>query len=418
MNEWDTVLPAARVVRATLVAATERLAAELTAPTGDAPAWSEFEWRAAMAVSVMHGISGLLAGRQRWRGVPAWQGFLDEQLEQSRRREKRARRLLAELDLSAREAGLPLLAMKGSALLALALYAPGERPMSDLDLLARPGDGAAADAVIRANGYALSVAGPRHSAYEPLGPRPGCAFGEHEGNPTKIELHEAVREPLPVRPIDITAQLLPAGAAPGLNPYASTAALMRHLLLHAAGNVCNRSVRLIQLHDIARLGARLQADEWQQALAPADDGRPAWWAVPPLALARRHFPGLLPPGLLQAALAPALAACPPGLRGRGAAFSLTASSLSHLDTPLLPGIAWAHTGSEALLFAWRRLRPQRPERLARQHSAAREHWLASSPWARQPRWVKALRFLRGAPPRVQTLYNLHAALAYRPGSSA
>ncbi len=418
VKEFDIRLPKASVTRAALRETTNRLAAELALPTDGVPDWNDFEWRAAMAASVMHGISGLLAGRLRWQGPPAWAAFLAEQLDQSRRRERRARELLARLDRSAREAGLPLLAMKGSALLALGVYAPGERPMSDVDLLARPGDMAATDGLITANGYALDIAKRRHRAYEPLGQGSDRAFGEHEDNPTKIELHEAVREPLPLHEIDITADLLPPAAAPGLNAYASTAALMRHLLLHAAGNLCNRCVRLIQLHDIALLGARLDAAAWHEALAPASDGRPAWWAVPPLLLAQRLFPAALPEGLLAEVLAPALAVCPPGLRRSIASRGLAESSLSHLDIPMLPGIEWSQTHGEALQFAWRRLHPAREGRAATTEVLSRQHSLAGSAWAHQPRWLKALSFLRGAPPRVQTLYNLHRALAYRPSSSA
>ena len=141
-------LPPWPVVRRALAQTTHRLAQEVAAPAAHAPAWNEFEWRIAMAVSVMHGVSGLLAGRLRWQGPAAWQAFLEEQLEQSRRREARARGLLRALDTEARLAGVPLLGLKGSALLALGLYAPGERPMSDVDLLVHPEHQDRADAVI------------------------------------------------------------------------------------------------------------------------------------------------------------------------------------------------------------------------------------------------------------------------------
>lgn len=408
-------LPPAAVLQATLRRTTDRLAAELAAPQPAAPDWSEFEWRTAMAVAVMHGVSALLAGRLRWRGPPNWQAFLAEQAEQGRLREQRVRELLARLDAGARAAGLPLLAMKGSALLQLGLYAPGERPMSDLDLLARPADATAADRLIRASGYGRPLVKHRHSAYEALGQPATPAFGEHAANPIKIELHEAVREPLPLHEVDITAALLPPAAPPGLNTYAGLAALMRHLLLHAAGNACNRCVRLVQIHDIARLAPRLDGADWEQALAPASDGRPAWWAVPPLRLAEAHFPGCLPEAA-GAALARAAAACPPWLRH--AEFKLAEMSLSHLGIPMLPGLGWSRGPIEALGFAWRRLHPGRRELAETAEVLSRQHSLAGSAWARRPRWLKVLSFLRGAPPRVQTLYSLHRALAYRPSSSA
>lgn len=415
--EMNEPLPPAAALQGLLAATTERLAAEVAAPRDRAPPWDDFSWRVAMAVSVMHGISGLLVRRLRWQGPPAWQAFLAEQLDQSQRREARARRLLTALDEGAAQAGVPLLGMKGSALLALGVYAPGERPMSDIDLLARPQDRVAVAGLIHALGYVAGVAGPRHDAFEPAAQGHERAFGEHEANPTKIELHTAVREPLPVQEIDITATLLAPEARPGVHGYASPAALMRHLLLHTAGNLCNRCVRLIQLHDIAALGARLDTADWQAALAPASDGRAAWWAVAPLRLAQRHFPATLP-ALPEALLAPAVAACPRALQRAVAQRPLAAWSLSHLGTPMLPGLAWAHSPGEALCFAWRRLQPTREQQAVQQQSVRREHSLAGSAWMHQARWRKALSFLRGAPPRVQTMYNLHRALAYRPASSA
>lgn len=407
-------LPAAPALQAALRATTDRLAAELARPLPVAPGWNGFEWRVAMAVSVMHGISALLAARLLWAGPPDWQAFLAEQAEQSRRREARVRALLADLDAAATQAGVALLAMKGSALLQMDLYAPGERPMSDIDLLAQAGDMDAATRLVLQLGYDTGIAKRRHVAFDPLQQPAAPAFGEHEHNPIKIELHEAVREALPVREADITPGLLAGAARAGLHSYASPALLMRHLLLHTAGNLCSRCVRLIQLHDIAALGARLDAAAWAQALAPASDGRPAWWAVPPLRLARRLFPGRLDEAALVAALRPALAACPPRLRRSDA--GLAEVSLSHLGIPMLPGLAWARGPAEALGLAWQRLHP--PEQAATAQLLQRQHSLAGSAWTRRPPWQKALSFLLGAPPRAQTLYSLHRALAYRPSSSA
>lgn len=402
------VLPKAAVLQGALRATTDRLATELAGPLPIAPAWNDFEWRAAMAVSVMHGVSGLLARRLLWSGPAHWQAFLAEQAEQGRRREARVRGLLARLHAAA---AMPLLGLKGSALLALDVYAPGERPMSDIDLLARPEDVDAADRLIKAMGYEAGIARHRHIAYEPLQQAADPAFGEHEDNPIKIELHRAVGEPLPLREIDITAGLLAGDATPGLKPYSSPAALMRHLLLHAAGNLCSRSVRLIQLHDIAALGPRLSAAGWAQALAPASDGRPAWWAVPALQLTQRLFPGRLPH------IPPAvLAACPSRLRQASTRQGLADLSLSHLGIPLLPGIAWARGPGDILGLAWQRLHPAEQAVTAR--LVQRQHSLAGSRWTRRPPWLKALSFLLGTPPRAQTLYSLHRALAYRPTSSA
>ena len=102
----EVELPAdAAILQAALRSTTDRLAAELASPRAIAPDWNEFEWRAAMAVAVMHGISALLATRLTWGGPPHWQAFLAEQAEQGRRREARVRQLLARLHDAAAAAG-------------------------------------------------------------------------------------------------------------------------------------------------------------------------------------------------------------------------------------------------------------------------------------------------------------------------
>lgn len=404
-------LPRGPALQATLRVTTQRLAAELATPTALAPAWNDVTWRVAMAVAVMHGVSGLLATRLQWRGPPAWQAFLAEQAEHGRRREARIRERLAVLHAAATAAGVPMLALKGASLLQTGLVRPGERPMSDIDLLVAPADVDAADRLIRAAGHAPGVRKHRHIAYEPLEQPAAPAFGEHEDNPIKIELHTAVAEPLPRREVDITASLPPHRPHAGLHGYASPGALMRHLLLHTTGNLCVRCVRLIQLHDIALLAQHLDDAGWAEALAPASDGRAAWWTVPTLTLVAQLFPGRLP------ALPPsALRACPPWLLRASRGWALTDVSLSHLCIPVLPGLAWARGPGDALGLAWQRLFPA--ERAVAAQIVQRQHSLAGSAWTRQPPWRKALSFLRGAPPRAQTMYSLHRALAYQPASSA
>lgn len=412
MEKLDTPLPRAAIVEAALRQTTERLASELAEPRGKPPDWSEFEWRAAMAVSVMHGISALLAGRLRWIGPPHWQAFLAEQAEQTLLREQKTRALLARLDTSSRLAGLPLLAMKGSALLELGLYAPGQRPMSDVDLLIRPEDFGATQRLLLEAGFAEGTTSWKHSDYVPQGTPAIPAFGEHAMNATKIELHTTVMERLPVREVRITAQVFPQAARPGLNAYPSLAALMRHLLLHAAGNLCGHGIRLIHLHDLAALAGRLSDNDWDEALATASDGLPAWWAVPPLELAMRLFPDRWPRAAMARALATARAACPALLLRATHHCRLDDVSLSGWRIPMLPGVTWSHSAGEALAWARVRLYPGRDAIRQSRRAADSMHAFASSAWTRRPRWQKALRLLLGAPPRVVTLYSLQRALAY------
>ncbi|WP_428508974.1 nucleotidyltransferase family protein [Roseateles sp.] len=394
---------------------TARLAAELASPSRTAPDWSEFEWRTAMAASVMHGVSSLLAGRLQWVGPPIWQDFLANQSEQGCRRERKVRALLGRLDNEAQNRGLPLLAMKGSALLSLEIYKEGERPMSDVDLLACPTDIAETGSLILSVGYEVGSVKLRHIAYEPSHRPTDRAFGEHEDNPVKIELHAAVAEPLPLREVDITAGLISPSAKPGLNSYSSLAKLMRHLLMHTAGNLCTRNVRLIQLYDIAMLAQCLSSADWDEALAPSSDDRSAWWAVPPLALTQRHFPAHMPTHLASTA-AEAYAACPTWLRRASSTWQLSEVALSRLDIPLLPGLVWSRGTTDAVGYFLRRLHPLEQAEDAK--NLHRQHSLAGSAWAQRPRWRKALSLLVGAQPRPHTLYSIHRAFSYQPVSAA
>jgi len=227
-----------------------------------------------------------------------------------------------------------------------------------------------------------------------------------------------VMERLPVREVAITAQVLPRAARPGLNAYPSLAALMRHLLLHAAGNLCGHGIRLIHLHDLATLAGRLNESDWDEALATASDGLPAWWAVPPLELAMRLFPDRWPRAAMARALASARAACPALLLRAARHYRLDDVSLSGFRIPMLPGVTWSHNAGEALACARIRLYPGREATRQSHRAAGSVHAFASSAWTHRPRWQKALRVLLGAPPRVVTLYSLQRALAYEPAHAS
>jgi hypothetical protein len=414
MPDDGTPMPPLPALREDLRTTTERIARELASPAAEAPAWSDLQWRVAMAAAVMHGVSGLLAGRLRWRGPEAWSTFLEQQRAQGILRQRRTQVLLAEIDAAARQARIPLVALKGSVLLDLDLYAPGERPMSDVDLLCSAQDFEAADRLIGTLGYVPGSTNWRHVQYLPAGTGEERAFGEHIANPVKIELHGRVLERLPVRDVDITAQVFPGPARAGLNPYPSLAALMRHLVLHAAGNVCNQSVRLIHLHDIAALARRLTREDWD-ALVDAGDGRTmAWWALPPLSLVDRYFPGRIPPGVLERVAA----ACPPLLRRASRDCGVADVSLSRLDSPVLPGWAWSRSMADVLALALTRLHPGRDAGPPPARSAL-DHWLlVPSGWTRLPRWERGLRILAGRAPRAATMYSVRRALDYAPLASA
>lgn len=413
MDEAKIELPGSEQLRQMLRNTTEHLCHELAMPRNVAPDWLPLQWRVAMAAAAMHGIAGLLARRLRWQGPTIWESFLEEQRLQTSLRDQRARLMLCALDRAARQAGLPLLAMKGSALMSMGLYETDERPMSDIDLLARPSHMDEAQALAEAMGYVPNELSPRHRQLQPAGTALRREFGEHMHNPLKIELHDHVAELLPRRPVDLTDELSTGLLSAGLNPYPDQAALMRHLLLHAAGNFCQHSVRLIHLHDIALLSLSLAPSQWQRVLGrpgPAADG----WVYPPLALAERCLPGRVPAEVLQAAARN----CPPVLRWHADRWTLSDVSMTGLRMTALPGLAWCDGPGEFLKLLARRIQPDRATRRLAQQQATTHAPLIEWPGLRRPRWRRALDWLGGRPPRAHTLFMVKQALHYRPSASS
>ena len=290
---------------------TERLATELGNPDRLAPDWSSLEWTLATAAAAMHGVSPLLARRLRWRGPDAWHEFLDSQRAHTEQRHGRIVTLLDRLHQSACEERLAFVALKGSALHALDVYRPGERPMADIDILVRPSDARRASGMLNSLGFEESGTSWKERAFSPREAPPVAALGEHTDNPIKIELHERICEKLPLRVLDLSASLYPADSHPGLNGYPNTTALMLHLLFHAAGNMAFKELRLIHLHDLARLSSRLGREEWS-ALSKQVAEQRLWWAHPPLVLAMRYHRMSIP----ETAMTAIRLACPRDLRRR------------------------------------------------------------------------------------------------------
>ena len=73
--------------------------------------------------------------------------------------------------------------------------------------------------------------------FTPQGNGAVAALGEHADNHIKIELHERISEKLPFRITAVTERVFPMMRSAGLNEYPSKAALMLHLLFHAAGAI-------------------------------------------------------------------------------------------------------------------------------------------------------------------------------------
>lgn len=402
-------LPAPHMIEAGLRGTTETLARELAHPGSIAPNWSPFEWRVARAVAAMHGVSSLLAVSLRWRGPVGWESFLREQRFQTAARHSRLQELLQSLDRAARSADLAVVALKGAELHAMGLYAPGDRPMADIDLLVQRAGLERMAGILTSLGFTHSFANWKHQVFVMEGSRPPRAFGEHAENHLKVEVHWQIGEALPAFPRELTQRILPADAHPGLNRYASKAALLGHLLLHAAGCMAHRDLRLLHLHDIARLSEHMSDAEWDEFLRVSLYDESQWWAYPPLRLTATYFDRSVPTRSLVALAS----RCPRLLRAVARRRSLSDVSLSYPWLNAFPGIEWAQTLPEALRYVFSRVRPSPQTLDVRTQLARTQRAAASSPWQRlsQSRRLFYWLLFRSSRVRTDTIHAVRMALS-------
>jgi hypothetical protein len=402
--EWGAL----RRTQSALRQATERFAAEIATPADSAPDWSEFEWVMAQAASVLHGITPLLASSLRWGGSAQWRSFAAEQLLHTAARHRRIVALLAEIERRARADGIGFIALKGAALHALGLYSAGQRPMSDIDLLVREGQLPRMSRLLEGLGYCTGFTIWKHVTLEPIRasqPAAQRSFGENEHAPVKIDLHTHIAERLPAISHDITELMFAQPLRPGLNPYPSSVALMLHLSLHAAGNLLTRSLRLIQLHDIALLARRFGANDWSRLMDVRLAGRGPWWALPPLLLVQRYYGGV-PSEVLKSMERD----CPPLLRRSSRSQLLSDVSYAAIHNQAFPGLVWSRSLSELLTWLRIRVHPG-PEQLSVLQAVSKEPWAAGTDWYQIPRARRALRWLYSRTPRPAVMYIVDAATA-------
>jgi hypothetical protein len=395
------VLPPLRTIRAGLYRTTEAIASELAHPGSATPAWSDLEWRLAMAAAAAHGVSPLLWKSSGWAG-PHWRRFLEDQRQHVAIRHARIAALLAQIDALARDAGLAVTPLKGAALHALGIYAAGDRPMADIDLLIDADDIDAATRLMQETGYVQSFDHWRHRVFKPATGSPPAVLGEHRDTPVNIELHTRIRERLPVSVIDITERIRPRNSEPGLNPYLSRGALLAHLLLHAAGNICGRSLRLMHLHDIALLARSMPPEEWVFLW----QGGACWWALPPLRLVARYYRDAIP----DVVLATLARDCPPLLCAVSRRQTLTKVSCSELWLHAFPGIEWSRGAPDAVRFIAARIRPSAEKRRERADMTRTQLWLHDGNWVTATQRRRILTWLTRKVPRMDMMHVVRMAL--------
>ena len=399
-------MPPLKVAAEILRETTERLAAEVVSPAKAAPQWSELHWAIAPASATIHGISALLYRRLNWSGPPCWQAFLEDQHTRSELRHHKICALLDTLDATLRDSAVGAVALKGAALRKLNVYADGERPMGDVDLLVRHSDVERVEKALAAVHYRRIAEFRRHIVFGPAQKHTTYGLGEHQDNPVPIEVHTTITEQLPIRTTDITGFLWPEALQPGINPYGSIRSLLLHLLLHASGNLRRRTLRQIQMHDIALLAESLEDKDWDMILQSSDPGRPRWWLFPALAITDRYYPNVIPRHVLSSARQN----CPILLRAATRELTLTEGSFSNLRILAFPGLAWSQTPLDALRFMGSRVVPSRValDELSTDVDVNRR--LGQLPWYGLPHAARMVRWLSGRAPRVQTMLTLRDAI--------
>jgi len=279
--------------------------------------------------------------------------------------------------------------------------------MADIDLLVREEQATRCSELLVGMNFHETYRTWKHQVFSPPEDHAAGALGEHAGNAVKIELHCHIAEELPRLRAEITTVVLPELLKPGLNAYPSKAALLLHLLLHTAGSMVLREVRLLQLHDIARLVAGMGAAELAQLplLAARSPARSLWWAFPPLALVNRYY-GCVPGELLQRAAAD----CHWTLKGAYRHKTLAEVSLSYLWISAFPGIGWARSPRAMLEYALGRIVPDEATRRQRKEFALTQPRVSGGRWSQLSQGERMLRWILSRQARYETLQPVRAAL--------
>lgn len=174
---------------------------------------------------------------------------------------------LDEVITAAEGKALKLILLKGAALLAGGVYGPGERQMTDIDILVRPSDEQAFDALLKGLGFE-QMEGSSQAYSRRAGP---------SAPPVLIDLHTVLRQERDTEALwHRSARMREEMRAPALGLEDQFLHLASHPLLHH-GRLEARNIA-----DLARLLGfvymkKSRADFWRQAcdIASAADLKPA-----------------------------------------------------------------------------------------------------------------------------------------------
>lgn len=356
-----------------------------------ASGWGEDHCRAAAWAIWRQGLGplvwSLLDARGAREALPGpLQAYLEEDFALSRQRNHILLGDLAAILHAAAQIGIEVVPLKGSLLALLCYDDPGLRPMADIDLLVRPQDQLSLMEVVQRHGYVLTRKRSRHTVLSRAGKTASdvVRLGEHPGNPMNVEIHDHIAGDYWGLRYRLTESMW-ASSSPGRLAEAparllSRMALMKHLLIHAATNMMDRTLRAIHLYDLGVLGPNLAQADWE-ALGDGSSGSvESRLLYAPLALAERCLGAQPAPPQVLARLREATPASLIRFVGEAPLKRMTIAGFTWPRRPHIPW-AWYAPGREWLGPVRYMLLPTAAERRLA-GSSGRRHRLAVAQSAR------------------------------------
>ncbi|MCA9977893.1 MAG: nucleotidyltransferase family protein [Anaerolineales bacterium] len=257
-------------------------------------AWDTADWQTMQLAILMQGVGPYLHVTLPETAVypqlpPFLQTWLAEQYDMNRQRLQRMRAELAEIVQQTRQAGIPLMPLKGSILAWQYYPQPWLRPMADLDILIRPADRQGMIAILQRLGYCFDPGDSNEHAQHMVFKNPGAAVvslsGEHPDNPRPVEVHWALRKGAwgDISSCDFTEQMWATATETAEGTWQPTVTVLaEYVAFHASYHLLFRSGRLIHLLDLALLSGELR---------PFTPTYPNWM-YPALQLTARALPHL------------------------------------------------------------------------------------------------------------------------------
>jgi hypothetical protein len=284
----------------------------------------------------------------------------------------------------------------------------GLRPMSDIDLFAQAEQLAGVQAAIEEAGFIFADRSDREISYVYPPNSVVSWIGEHPDNPIKLELHLRVANRLRQEEYDIT-RVIARNRNAACGGYPSWAAMMFHLLHHAAAHLTECGLRFIHLYDIHLLARRFSKQDWSALRNLLEQHDCLWWAHGPLALLQRYFPGDVPGWTMQASHA----AAPERLRRASARWTITQVSYCNLSSRYaLQRLAWMRTNRSLLFYCASYLLNK-----ASEFASLLTARLAGSAPARSDVWGLYPQVRGPRPSYLRRVYNALLPNGYRSGAA-